>query len=137
MSIPPPSTKWKVIWREQGKLRLKRFQDKLQDAIAFYREQKGLEKEVYLVCANKGFPPFKPGHKRYVERPSSKHMWCAYCMAWRQFRMTAIRTDGILGEPQLRCPICTISINDWYIQKYNGLLEHTDMEKLKKLVGAW
>lgn len=130
-------TKWKVIFRQDGKLRLRRFQDDLESAMAFYKERRATGEETHLVSANKAFPPYKPGHKRYEERPSSKYLWCPYCIKWRAFVFTALRMDGILGEPRNRCPICTIPITDYWVRKYNGMTEHVDMEALKKSVGAW
>jgi hypothetical protein len=129
-------TFWKVIIG-QGK-QVKRFREDLTGAIAFYRQMRKEGKEVHLVSANRGFPPFKPGHKRYEERPSSKHIWCPYCMKWRQFVYTALRDrDGQVSAAENRCPVCKIPLHDYNVKKYNGYLEHLDMEALKKQVGAW
>ena len=131
-------TYWKVIFRQDGRLRLKRFRADLSSAVTFYKEKRRDGLEVHLVSANRGFPPFKPGHARFEEKPSPKHIWCPYCLKYRLFVYSAIRDkDGQLTSPSNRCPICTIPIYDYHVRRFNGMADHVDMEALKKSVGAW
>lgn len=55
------------------------------------------------------------------------HHWCPYC---RQFRVFAF--DSYLGVN--RCPICTISDQDFFFKKYNGIfyIEEVDMYRKNK-----
>jgi len=46
-----------------------------------------------------------------AKRPSGK-FWCPYCADWRTFKP---------WYDYLRCEVCNISNEDWYVKKYNRL----------------
>jgi rubrerythrin len=131
---------WKVIWVDKKKRkRLTRFKE-VKDAVVYRDRLKADNLEVYVVSASQSYPipRFTKSGKRHpkADRPSSRHWWCPYCIEWRMFEHSAIRykTDGfwLTGPEQWRCPICTISEAEYWVRKYNGMLDHVDPKKLFK-----
>ncbi|HET7713633.1 MAG TPA: hypothetical protein VFK94_04895 [Patescibacteria group bacterium] len=125
--------RWTVKWRNpEGKLSKKHFEGKSPaEAVQFAKQLKkqGLSPNVF--SSNHAFPPTKDQEEK--RRPGM--MWCPYCIKWRNFKMMAIKRSTYTSEAFMRCPICTISVNDYYVRKYNGFLEHmTEAEVIKKLM---
>ncbi len=107
---------WKVIWTQEGKRLMRRFQGdspKESGAVAFARKLRGRGFVVDgVVSQKKAFPPPKG-------KTLGKGVWCPYCVKWRDFRVYAIRKYSIVVPPILRCPVCQISINDGFVRAYN------------------
>ena len=122
---------WKVIWSEEGKKKLKRFTgDRPSEAVQFAKslKQQGLKPNV--VSANYPYRPTKEQEEK--RRPG--RIWCPYCIKWREFKLFALRKATYTTEAMMRCPVCTISTNDFYVKKFNDFLEHMDeAELIKKL----
>ena len=112
---------WKVIWKtEDGrKLLRKGFNGdspRESGAVAFGKklQERGL-KDVTIVSSKKAFAP--PLAKQ--KPPEVGMLWCPYCLKWRFFRELSIRYISHRGPLLWRCPICTISIHDPYVKKFN------------------
>lgn len=116
---------WKVIWFEGGrKLKKTGFpgeSPRASGAIDYAKSiiARGISaSEVHVVSQRKGFAP--TDQMKAKQEPGTA--WCPYCVKWRRFHVSALRHDGILGPEAMRCPICTISVNDYYVKVYNQLL---------------
>lgn len=111
---------WKVIWFEGDKKRVRKFEGdspKESGAIHFGKrlQASGLNR-VHIVSQRKAFAP--PKDKR--QAPETGMLWCPYCLKWRHFIETAIMdADGIRSPVLWRCPICTISVSNFYVRRYN------------------
>ena len=111
---------WKVIWFEGDKKRVRKFEGdspRESGAIHFGKrlQASGLNR-VHIVSQRKAFAP--PRDKR--QAPEAGMLWCPYCLKWRHFIEIAIMdADGIKSPIQWRCPICTISVNDFHVRRYN------------------
>lgn len=127
---------WKIIWTDkEGKRRLKRFGD-VKEAIAkrdSLREA-GLDPNVVSAVHAFAIPKLDKKGKphRKSQPPSGRHIWCPYCIEWRLFSVSAIRFDGISSPEANRCPVCTISDEDFHVKKMNHRLGVVDDEKLYK-----
>lgn len=123
---------WKVLWtKPEGGKSYKKFVDKSpKEAIAFGKELKRQGIRPSIISSNKAWPPTK--EQEINRRPGD--IWCPYCIKWRRFKLFAIRKKNYTTDAFLRCPVCTISTNDFYVKKYNGMLEHmSESEMIKRL----
>lgn len=124
--------KWKVLWVNlEGKKRFRKFEgDKPSEAVQFAKslKQQGLKPNV--ISASHAFPPTK--EQEINRRPGL--IWCPYCLRWRKFKLFAIKRSTYRTEAFMRCPVCTISTNDFFVKKYNGFLEHmSEADVIKNL----
>lgn len=113
---------WKVVWFDQGKKFKKSFiGDKPREsgAIDFGKKikERGIT-QVHIVSKIRAFAP--PATQRTA--PEYGMIWCPYCLKWRFFVEKAVSQSGHLGPLLYRCPICTISIKDAYVRKYNEMM---------------
>jgi hypothetical protein len=109
---------WLVIWYNDGKKFRKVFPGQLPSvsgAADFYKklQARGLT-DVHIVSRVRAFPPLK-----IKTAPEPGMIWCPYCLKWRFFIERAIRTEGVVGPSLWRCPVCTISIKDTWVRKFN------------------
>jgi hypothetical protein len=117
---------WKVIWYENGrKLKKSGFPGDSPKASGVIDFAKGViargipVANVHVVSMKKGFAPTP--QMRVRQEPGTS--WCPYCLKWREFRIFAVKIGGEMISPaDFRCPICTISVNDYYVKKYNPML---------------
>lgn len=72
--------------------------------------------QVHVVSMRKGYPPTREAQ---LHRPQGS-TWCPYCLKYREFHLAALMVDGIPGPEDFRCPVCTISIQDYYVRKYSA-----------------
>jgi hypothetical protein len=128
---------WKVIWRDKKlRKRLTRFKD-VKDAVIYRDRLKADHLTAHVVSAVHAYPvpQYTKSGRRHPKAvaPSSYHLWCPYCIEWRVFHVAAIMgSDQILGPEQLRCPICTISEEDFHVKRFNHRLGSVDAKKLYK-----
>lgn len=128
---------WKVIWRDKKqRKRLTRFKE-VKDAIIYRDRLKADGLKAHVVSAVHAYkiPELTKSGKRHPKAvaPSGRHLWCPYCIEWRVFHVTAMRSsDGILGPEQLRCPVCTISEEDFHVKRMNHRLGTVDAKVLYK-----
>lgn len=126
---------WKVIWKTQeGKKLLKKFpgeSPKDSGAIAFGKklQERGLL-DVSIVSGLRAYGP--PIAKR--TSPRYGMIWCPYCLKWQEFKEFALRLHGLKIPSALRCPVCTISIRDGFVLKYNYVLLGKMAERKKTKV---
>jgi hypothetical protein len=123
---------WKVLWTQQdGSKTFRRFQDPSpHDAIVFARGLKKDGLKPSIISSNKSWPPTQAQEKNR----RTGDMWCPYCIKWRRFRLFRIHKASYTTDAFMRCPICTISTNDYWVRKYNQMIEHiTESELIKKL----
>lgn len=119
---------WKVQWKAEGRKLSKSFDgDKPSDsgALAFAKQLKaqGIN-DVVLISKRHAFAP-PVGQKP----PAVGHLWCPYCVHWREFDNYAIRTNGIVGPLRYRCTVCTMSEEDYWVRRYNtGRIRHRELE---------
>lgn len=110
--------KWSVLWKDETGYHKKSFEsDPPTPAVAFAKELKrrGIS-IVDVVSRRRAFPP--PLKAKPPDRPG--FLWCPYCIKWREFRELAVRdNDGIRGPELVRCVVCSLSIRDSYVRKYN------------------
>jgi hypothetical protein len=109
---------WKVLWTEEGAHRKKTFESNSPSpAVSFGKDLKRRGLSVEIISGRKAFPPIKG-----QEPAKPGYLWCPYCVKWRDFSEAAIKdSSGLLGPVLLRCMVCTVSIRDAYIRKYNLL----------------
>ena len=125
--------RWTVKWKNaEGKIIKKRFLgDSPKEAVEFAKGLKKQELQPNVYCANHAFRPTTEQEAK--RRPGM--LWCPYCIKWRNFKMLAIKHATYTSEPFMRCPVCTISVNDFFVKKFNDFLEHMDEgEIIKKLM---
>jgi hypothetical protein len=135
---------WKVFWTEDGKKRRKIFdgdaiwaevrnhefaEKPLEAAVAYAKElrKKGLLPE--LVSGRRAFIQ----KKDQLKAPAPGMTWCPYCVKWRHFQILRIRRQSYIGTPALRCPVCTISDEDFYVKKYNGKLGSLSADEIRRM----
>jgi len=108
---------WKVIWSENKKKFLRKFEgDSPAEAVSF---AKGLKSRGLSVEVISGRKAFKPKWDK-VEPPGPGMWWCPYCIKWREFREFAVRdANGVIGPEYMRCPVCTISIFNYWVALFN------------------
>lgn len=122
---------WKVIWRDtDNKPRIKKRITELKEAIQYAKGLKKLGLKPSVVSANKAYPPTK--EQQLKRKPGQ--MWCPYCINWRKFRLYRIKTPNYVTEAKMRCPICTISTDDYFVRKYNGFIEHITESELVRML---
>lgn len=120
---------WKVQWRTAGRKLVKTFEgDKPSEsgALDFAKELKnqGII-DVALISKRRAFAP-PAGSKP----PQVGYLWCPFCVRWREFDTYSIRFDGIIGPARYRCTVCTISVEDAAVRKYNsGRVRHKELEE--------
>jgi len=123
---------WKVLWRkEDGAKAFRKFQNNSpKEAVAFGKSLKKQGLKPNIISSNKAWPPTK----EQEQNRRSGDIWCPYCIKWRRFKLFALKKKLYTSEAFLRCPICTISTNDFYVRKYNGMIEHmNESEMIKRL----
>lgn len=107
---------WKVYWWEDGRKKFKRFDGpKPTLAVERAKELKREGKEVAVVSSSKAFSI--PPSKVYDREPGM--LWCPYCVAFRRFKIYALKREHYVAEAKLRCPVCSISTDDYYVKKHN------------------
>jgi hypothetical protein len=123
---------WKVLWtKSEGGKTFRKFPGSSpKDAVEFAKELKRQGMKPNVVCANKAWRPTT--EQELKRRPGM--IWCPYCVKWRNFKLFRVRKKSYTTEAFMRCPVCTISTNDFYVKKFNGFLEHiTEADLIKKL----
>lgn len=127
---------WKVQWRADGRKLVRTFEgDKPSEAgaldFAKRLKNQGLV-DVALISKRRAFAP-PAGSKP----PQVGYLWCPYCVKWREFDTYSIRTNGIIGPSSYRCTICTITVNNYWVRKYNaGRVRHKELEEeVKATIG--
>lgn len=107
---------WKVFFWEDGKKKVRKFEgEKPTEAIVYAKELK--KKGLYVEVVS-GRKAFRPTPEKQLERNQGE-LWCPYCLKYRVFKMLAIRKESYTTAPLLRCPVCTISTEHWYVRRYN------------------
>lgn len=124
--------RWIVRWTtSEGKKTFRRFEgDKPTDAVQFGKSLKRQGIKPNVISANHAY---RPTEKQEINRRPGM-IWCPYCVKWRNFKLFAIKRKDYTTAPYMRCPICTISTNDFYVRKFNGLLEHMTENDIIKLL---
>lgn len=102
----------------------------LRDAIDYAKALKSKGNKTHVVCMNKAWPPTK--EQQLLRKP--EQMWCPYCIKWRKFRLFRIKTQYYTTEAKMRCPICTISTDDYWVKKNNGFIEHITEAELVRML---
>jgi hypothetical protein len=78
---------------------------------------------VDVISVRKPYPPPLKDRKKpwlgYQDPPQHGLLWCPYCLKWRDFHYAAIIMRTVTGPELFRCPVCTISTQDYYVKKYN------------------
>jgi len=114
------SNGWKVIWFDEGKKLVRKFEgDSPRDsgAVDFGKrlQASGLN-PVHIVSQRKAFAPPKDKNRP----PEPGMLWCPYCLKWRHFHeISVMDSDGIRSPILWRCPVCTISVRNFYVKRYN------------------
>ena len=111
---------WKVIWYDDDRKFLKRFEGdspRESGAIEFGKSLQSVGiKSIHIVSQRKAFAP----PKDKLVPPEHGMLWCPYCLKWKTFIETSIMDkDGIRSPIDWRCPVCTISIRNFYVRRYN------------------
>lgn len=114
------SNAWNVIFFKDGKKYIKVFEGERPAESGAITYGKKLKKrgiiEVYVTSRRKAFAP--PPSKQHP--PQAGMLWCGWCLAWRDFVERAVRMKDGLKTPSLwRCPICSISVHDYFIRMHN------------------
>ena len=131
---------WRVYWTEEGRRKYRHFEGSesnaerkglrwyekpLESAVAFAKELKKQGHAPEIVSCRQAFIPTLKDKK-----PGPGFMWCPYCMKWRQFRLfKVLRKDGIPSQGANRCPVCTITEDNYYVQRYNGRIESLTLNR--------
>ena len=126
----PPMKRWKVLWRNQeGQKKFRRFQgDKPTEAVQFAKELKRQGLKPNVISSSHAFPPTREQEEK--RRPGQ--IWCPYCLRWRSFKLMVLKRATYETDALMRCPVCTISTNDFFVKKYNDFLEHMSEDDLIK-----
>jgi hypothetical protein len=111
---------WKVLWFEKGHRYFKSFEGEKPsqtEAPSFIikLKERGIV-DVYLVSKRKAFPP--PASVPRVDGT----LWCPYCVKYRKFHVVALKIPGtgVVGPDLKRCTICTISVENFWVRKFNS-----------------
>jgi hypothetical protein len=124
---------WKVLWtKPEGGRTFRKFSDPEDSspkaAVAFGKELKRQGIKPSIISANKAWRP--TAAQEANRRPGD--LWCPYCIKWRRFKLFAIRRKNYVTEAFLRCPVCTVSTNDFWVKRYNNMLEHMSESELMR-----
>lgn len=124
--------KWKVLWKTaDGKKTFRKFDGpKPSEAVQFAKQLKRQGLAPNVISVNHAYPPTQ----QQEEKRRTGQIWCPYCLRWRSFKLYAIRRKTYVTDAQMRCPVCTISTNDFYVKKFNGFLEHMEEMDVIKLL---
>jgi len=116
---------WKVIWYENSHKYLKNNFDgdspRASGAIDYAKSliARGIPVDhVHVVSKRKAFPPTT----EMLAKKILGFSWCPYCLKWREFKYSALKLKDMVIPEEYRCPVCTISINDYYVKLYNPIL---------------
>jgi len=117
---------WKVQFRQNGKRVFRKFEGNSpiqSGAVEFGKDLKNRGISIDVISVRKAYPPpYKNKKKQWLGRQEAPHLgllWCPYCIKWREFHYAAISSKDGISPELFRCPVCTISIRDHYIQLYN------------------
>jgi hypothetical protein len=111
---------WKVLWDSGERRKFKRFEgDSPKEAVTFAKKLRNRGLTVLGIISMKvAYAP--PQNK---EKPDQYGiMWCPYCVKWRIFEMLAIHVGLVVLEADFRCPVCTISINHFWVRSFNPIV---------------
>jgi hypothetical protein len=114
---------WNVFWRDgEGKKFVRSFPGEKPSesgAIEFAKNQRARGfTDVNVTSRRKAFaPPFNLRNS-----PEAGMLWCPYCLKWRHFMERAMKFKDFSTGPEWRCPVCSISINDAYVRRYNPVM---------------
>jgi hypothetical protein len=123
---------WNVQFEEEGVLKIKVFEgDKPKDsgAVDFAKKLKLRGLKVDVISRRRAYAP--PVGK---EPSGYGLLWCPYCIKWREFEVAAVVHPTYETPELLRCTVCTISVMDYYVRKYNPVFveRHTIREEMNK-----
>lgn len=112
---------WNVQWvTADGVLTKKAFEGnspKLSGAVDFAADLRKHGFSVEVISRRRAFPiPMK-----MAIPPQMGLLWCPYCIKWRDFQEAAVQHGDRVGPELLRCPVCTISVMDYYFRLYNSI----------------
>lgn len=124
---------WNVQFVEDGITKIKVFEgDSPKNAVAFAKEQRlhGIVADVNVISRRQAFPP----PLKQVLPPRAGMIWCPYCIKWREFEESIVVRPDYETPALSRCSVCTISIKDYYVRRYNPeLIARMEIEaELKK-----
>lgn len=111
---------WKVMWEYQEGRKKKKFEgDSPKEAVDFGKDlkKKGLV-VLGVISMRKAYAP-KIGSD---DADRVGHMWCPYCVKYRPFEFLSRWIGKVLLPPELRCPVCGVSINDYWVRHFNPLI---------------
>lgn len=130
---------WRVYWVLDGKRKYRHFEGSdqlaenkglrwyekpLEAAVTFAKELKKQGHAPDIVSCRQAFIP------TIKDKKPAGSIWCPYCMKYRQFRLFRVnRKDGIPAQGANRCPVCTITENNYYVQRYNGRIENLTLNR--------
>ena len=126
---------WKIFWTENGhRYKKNGFEGDLPGSSGALDYAKGLAargipvRDIHIVSKRKAFGP----SMKMKEQETAGSSWCPYCIKWRDFRIFAIKLDGVVLPEDYRCPVCHISVADYWVRHYNPILiAHTDLVPVK------
>lgn len=110
---------WKIIIIKDKERTVKDFKDEKKAQEYFEEMTKKYENEkdisVYKISARDHIPldPTKEKPKQRKKDKSHPLYWCPYCGDWRNYKLDYNRTYA--------CPICTVTIKDFYVKQMNHL----------------
>jgi hypothetical protein len=112
--------RWAVLWIGKNGWVVKEFENDFSGSVALYVKVKAAGKKgATLLCRNVGFPP-------PAEYPMDRYnlkgaVWCPYCRELRKFKKTnGFYVDDIYyPQVNMQCPVCGITTENYYVQKYN------------------
>jgi hypothetical protein len=110
---------WKALWTdEDGARKYRRFEgDRPSEsgAVSFAKDLRRRGLAVEVISVRHAYPP--PEKMKRPDRPGL--LWCPYCVKWREFSEAIVVHPDYRTPELLRCTICTISIRDAYVRRYN------------------
>jgi hypothetical protein len=111
---------WKVIWSPgEGRRKIRRFEgDSPHEAVQFGKSLRRLGHTVLGVISTRR--AYAPPEGKAPDRVG--WMWCPYCVKYRPFEFLQVYAGEVLLPPELRCPVCTISIGDYWVRFHNPLM---------------
>lgn len=124
--------KWMVLWKtSEGKRKKKLFDGpKPSDAI---KHAKGLKRDgltVNVVSSGHAYPPTQK--QELTRRPGM--LWCPYCLKFRNFRLLRVKSSTHTSGADLRCPVCLISTNHYWVKRFNNLEYMTEADIIKRFM---